>query len=193
DGLTVAMEDAETIQSTERGALLDDVEQLASQGDQPRALVLAVLGPEVDHAGSEVDVPPLQGLHFALPPPREVGERGSIRDVGRQVSADHLEVGRFEEALPRIVLGEKRDVGPVAEALPGLHRDREHALERGQLAVDGRVGRAVSQSGVDVYLDAIGVDVERSPPTERGAQMPDVALGVTDPAPTVHAVVTKER
>ena len=76
----------------------------------------------------------------------------------------------LEEPLPHVVLLEQRNVRPVQETA-ALDRETEHPLERGELAVDRRVGGAAGRLPMlDEPLDIVGRDLRHASATKPGLE-----------------------
>src|SRR5262249_52383073 len=119
----------------------------------------------------EVDLTPLQRQNLALEAPAgDVSERRGRLRVGGQVAAHRLELRTLEEAAARVVLLQHFDVGHSLQSL-ALHGEREHPLERRELAIDRGRRRLSLEPLCTVLRDVSAGELDRPASPEEGQEM----------------------
>ena len=177
----------------DRPAAFEECAELGREREHAALAGLRGAGVEPDLADVEGDVRPAEPGGFGPPAPaRRVEERHEVGQVRRQPAADRLEFVPLEEPSPHVVLAQEGDVRPRRER-PRRDRERERALQDGQLAVDGGVLRALVLSPGDVPSDVRGRDGGHAAPAEERPEVqPHVAFDVDERAPAVDPVIIQD-
>src|SRR5262249_17399210 len=119
----------------------------------------------------EIDVLPGPGQDLGPhTPSRDVGDLDDRPNRVRQMREERLELLPLEKTFPGGRLLEERNVRFADDLLRDLSQ-AEGPLERGGLAVDGGVGRALVLPGAYIGLDPALVDVRDQRQAEMLAQV----------------------
>ena len=170
--------------------------QHGPQGGRERELAaLRVLGLarlQAQPATLEIHVGPLPRQELRLHAPAgEGGDREHGLEIVGELRQDGIARRAFGEAGARIVLLQEVDEG-AADNPAGALPEVKHALERGQLAVDGGVGGALFLPVPDIAEDSVSRDRLSPPAGEEFLQVIDRGCGPPEGLPTVCVVLVEQ-
>jgi hypothetical protein len=99
DGLAVHVEDVWAVETARLYPPLDHRRQLPFEREHAAVPILAVFGPEADHAVAAIVVTPFERVDFAHAPRDEEKEADGVREVGRQLGGHRFDFLTREEPL----------------------------------------------------------------------------------------------
>jgi len=171
---------------------LEDRAERRCHREHPALPVLRLAGLEPEPAGLEVHVRPLAREELrADAPAGDIGDLGHRPERLGERGKHGTKLRRLEEALARVVLPEHRDVRPVRD-LAGDLTQPEHALQCGELAVDGGVGGLRRLPYRHVRGDPVRRQVAGPRVAEVVREMPEPGFHPPQRATLVGAVVVAE-
>ena len=175
--------------------LLEQIPQLwqGGEGERTSIAVLRRAGIESNDAGAQINLMPLQRQDLAVDAPTgEVAERNDGLYLGWQPAANGLELLALEESAADVVLLQHRNVWSDHQ-LSGLAGEREPALQRRELAVDGAVRGAIGLSLRDVSANIGGCEARHTTAHKPGPQaLVEPDSQPDDRAPTIGEIFVLE-